>query len=433
MFKIIRSSKLSLKFSNKSKLEELNSFINEYKRVANLYLDYIWDNNISNSYAKKDKIYTTKFNNQNHLELPIRLSTVNIDNKINLETTLTARVSQCCLNQVLSIIRGLVEKQSKQQYIVGKLRAHKQKINRKLRKAVRNRPGKPNLDNLKPELNINCIDFQETDNSFDAFVKLKSFTNEVRNKSINFPLKYHKTTNKWKSQGKQLNSFLLSSNSIDIRFEIEKNLKTEGEIVGADQGIKDILTLSDKQVTKKVDIHKHSLETIMNKILRKKKGSKAFSKAQTHRKNFINWSINQLNLNNIKEIRFEKVKRLRFKSKTSRYMSHWTYTEIKDKLISKCQEAEVLLTEQSSIYRSQRCSTCGFVCKSNRKRKVYLCKNCGTEIDADYNASLNHQQDLPDVPWSLRKLNLNRKGFYWKPEGFFSLTGEEIIVPRSKN
>ncbi|KKN16280.1 hypothetical protein LCGC14_0977350, partial [marine sediment metagenome] len=37
---------------------------------------------------------------------------------------------------------------------------------------------------------------------------------------------------------------------------------------------------------------------------------------------------------------------------------------------------------------------------------------CGLELDADYNASLNHQHDLPDIPHALRKLNLNRKGFF---------------------
>ena len=33
---------------------------------------------------------------------------------------------------------------------------------------------------------------------------------------------------------------------------------------------------------------------------------------------------------------------------------------------------------------------------------------------------------------SLRKLKLNRKGFYWKPDGFFYLTGEELAVPPSQ-
>jgi hypothetical protein len=49
--------------------------------------------------------------------------------------------------------------------------------------------------------------------------------------------------------------------------------------------------------------------------------------------------------------------------------------------------------------------------------------------DADLNASLNHEVDLPDVPYGLRILKLNRKGFFWKSEGFFNLEGEEFTVP----
>jgi len=144
------------------------------------------------------------------------------------------------------------------------------------------------------------------------------------------------------------------------------------------------------------------------------------------------WSINQLNFLNIKELRYEKVKNLRYKSKSSRYLSHWTYTEISDKLARMCEEQEVLFVSQSSVYRSQRCSQCGLVRKSQRKGKVYLCKNCGLEIDADVNASLNHQQDLPDIPYGLRRLNLNRSGFFWKTDGFYDLTGEELIVSLPK-
>jgi predicted nucleic acid-binding Zn ribbon protein len=78
-----------------------------------------------------------------------------------------------------------------------------------------------------------------------------------------------------------------------------------------------------------------------------------------------------------------------------------------------------------------RCYAFG-VYKSQRKGKIYSCKNCGLEIDADINAALNHQQDLPDIPYDLRRLNLNRVGFFWKTTGFYSLTGEEITVSLPK-
>ena len=68
----------------------------------------------------------------------------------------------------------------------------------------------------------------------------------------------------------------------------------------------------------------------------------------------------------------------------------------------------VHFVEQDSTYRSQRCSCCGNVRKANRKGKIYECKHCGNVIDADYNASINHSIDLPEIPYNLRERNLNR-------------------------
>ena len=434
MHNFIRTSRHSLKFSNKHKLEELNDFIKEYRRVSKLYLNYLWDNNFQFSYSKNSKITTLHFDSKTQLELPTMLSTVKINQDINLETTLSARALKCCITQVLSIVRGDVEKQRKRHYIISQLRSKSKKIPKKLRKATRiNKPVKPDLSDLNQELNSICIDLKETNNHFDAFVRLKSFST-IRNKTINLPVQYHRNSNKWSKQGKRLNSFLITDKDVQIRYEIQHKSKKskKSKVVGADQGLKDVVTLSDKQVTPKQDVHSHSLESITKKISRKKKGSLSFSKAQAHRKNFINYSINRLNLTDISELRLENIRNIRYKKRTSRYMAHWMNTLIRDKLKRRCEEEEVLLTLQSSAYRSQRCSECGLVRKSNRKSKVYLCKNCGLEIDADLNASLNHQQDLPDISFDLRKLNLNRKGFFWSSKGFYSLTGEELTVPLSK-
>lgn len=49
------------------------------------------------------------------------------------------------------------------------------------------------------------------------------------------------------------------------------------------------------------------------------------------------WSINQLDLKNVKQVNLEKVWNINFKSKTSRLMSHWTNTLIRDKLKSVCE------------------------------------------------------------------------------------------------
>ena len=233
------------------------------------------------------------------------------------------------------------------------------------------------------------------------------------------------------SRGTRMTSFLISNNFINVRWSIDKpDLKEIGTTIGADQGFKDILTCSDEQVTPKSDKHGHSLQSILETMCRKKKGSKAFKRCQTHRENYINWSINQLNLANVKEVRFEEIWNIGFKSKQSRILSHWTNTIIRDKVEKTCEEGGVLLTHVSSTYNSQRCNGCGVVRKANRKGKIYTCKRCGHVADADYNACCNIAMDLPEVPYELRKLNLNRgKGFLWLESGFFDLAGGSLESP----
>ena len=428
MHKYIRSSSHTLKFSNQTKLVELSQFINEYRRVAKLYLDYIWDSNFIFSYPKNNQIKTLHFDAKIKLDLPRFISTIKINEE--LDTFLSARTLKCCIAQVSGVIRGTVEKQRKRQYIVNKLRSESKKIKRKLRKSTRrNKPVKPDVSQVNPELNSACIDFQEVENSFDVFVQLKSFC-KTRGKTINLPVKYHRQSNKWKDKGKRLNSFLITEDEVQIRYEVESNTKNKGKVIGADQGLKTVVTLSDRQVTLNTNDHNQSLVSIVNRLTKKKKGSKSFKRTQEHRKNFINYSVNSLDLSDIKELRFENIINIGYKKKKqAKYLSHWTNTLIRDKMERYCEEKEVLFLLQSSTYRSQRCNQCGLVRKSQRRSKVYSCKNCGLEIDADLNASLNHQQDLPDISYDLRKLGKNRSGFFWKSDGFYELTGEELTVP----
>ena len=113
-------------------------------------------------------------------------------------------------------------------------------------------------------------------------------------------------------------------------------------------------------------------------------------------------------------------------------MSHWCNPEIRDKILKRCEELEVPITEQSCLYRSQRCNQCGLVRKANRKGKEYSC-SCGSHLDADLNAAKNHECDLPQIPFSFRVLKYNIKGFYWNSEGIFNLDGSEIRVSNSYN
>jgi len=110
----------------------------------------------------------------------------------------------------------------------------------------------------------------------------------------------------------------------------------------------------------------------------------------------------------------------------NRKSSHWTYTDIKRKLESKCEQQGVLVVYVSPTYTSQRCSHCGWVQKSNRKGKNFNCVSCSFAADADINASKNIALRLSPLSDSQRLQQNNRTGF------FYRAVGDERIVRHTK-
>ena len=400
---MIGSTRHSYTFANKDKQDRLFMFVEEYNRVCLASVDFLWDN-------LNEKLELPKF----------------LDYKvIPVETDLGRRAFQCAVNQAGAIIRGAIEKQRKRLWI-------KENKSEKVKDV---KFSKPTLTFVAPQLNSNCVDFEiDEEGHFEGFVRLSSIGTNYG--FIKIPINKSSQYDKWKIErdAKLCGSLKLFKDRFQLAWDWERTPEPKGEkIIGIDQGMKDLCTLSDGQTTPKVCPHGHSYESIIAKLSRKKKGSKAFRKAQKHKKNFVNYSINQLNFKDVKEVRLEKVVNIRHGKSSSRKMSHWSNPEIRDKIKRRCEELEVPVVEQSCAYRSQRCSNCGLVRKANRKKKVYSCKGCGSEMDADLNAALNHEQDLSPVPFAFlgQKLNLG-DGFYWKPDGFFKTDGSELIVQSSQ-
>lgn len=426
--KVLTSSH-SIKESNVGKIANLSMFIDEYRRVASIIMDDVWNNGYLFQLIDKDgNTINKEFNiSKNLLESPSFLDY----NRFGVETFLTARALSSLVTQLCAMLSASTEKQRKRLYMLGKLKdENASKKRRKLlgRKLKQNIPQKPRTNNINLELSSKCIEWVETEGRFNGFLRLKSIMTDKT--EINLPIKFTKHTRKMMSMGGTLmNSFHITKSKVDTRWKIPlPDKKSVGTTVGSDQGIKTVLTLSDGQATPSTCIHGHSLESIMHGMERRRKGSKAMKRSQRHRTNHINWMLNQLDLTDVKELRLEEIYNIGFRNKRSRYMSHFTNTIIRDKVESLAEQNGVRFVLQDSTYRSQRCSSCGVVRKANRKGKTYTCKHCGLIIDADFNASKNHEIDLPDVPYELRKKKLNRgNGFLWNPNGFFDfLTGRSL-------
>lgn len=389
------------------------------RTVVESYIDYIW----STAILLKNGTYFDIKNDK--LSVPDY-----IDYSILPYFSISARLKSSLATQALGMIKAATVKRKNLLYGLSKQTDSKiiERFKTKLQKTPLVKPSVSK--NFSIELSSKCAEFIPSDSKhFMGFLVLKSLGYGKINK-IPIPITRQQRINSKYKDWKMKGSFLISKDNIQLRWEkdFEGKIKTHTRLVGADTGFKTVVTLSDGQFTPLEDSHGHSLESICRKMIRKKKGSKGYAKAQDHRKNFINWSINQLNFSNIHTIALEKISNIFYKNKTSALMNRWTNSLIERKVMQKAEEENVSILLNNPTYRSQRCSSCGLVKQSQRKGKVYSC-SCGAKLDSDLNGSINNEEYLPQIPNWLRSSKLNISGFYWKPEGFFNLEGEEIMSP----
>lgn len=417
--KKIKTSKHNLSELNIGKKNKLKEFINDYQAAVKYYVDYLWNNKIIIS---NDRCLDIK---NDKLDCPQFISTTNI----KFETNLSARALKTASTQACGIVKAAVDKRKKLLYVRQCLSKEGKRTRQITKKINKTQLIKPNLSDIKLELNsLNCKIETSSIKYFDTIITLSSLGKSYG--KIIIPIQKNKHSRKLENKAKMLTSLLLSENEIDLRWEYSPAESSGNKEVGADTGITSVVTLSDGQATVK-NKHNQSLNSILKKIERKRKGSNSFEKTLIQRDNFIRWSVNQLNLVNVKEIRLEKVSNFRYKKNVGKFLNYSGEALIRSKLIDFAEDHGVRVVLQSSAYRSQRCSYCGFVYSANRKNKLFSCKHCSFQADADYNASCNHEQKLPSANWLRYRLDKPKK-FFWKENGFFNLDGSELTVPDTK-
>jgi len=396
---LVRSTKLSLKFSNNCKKDSLNTFLTEYRRVVGLYIDLLW--------------------NEKEVKSLLDTSTLN-----KIDTWLSTRAKQCAGKQSSGIVRGTRQKQKQRLFVIEKLtKEGKLKEAKNLQKIYDETSiSKPNLDRIEAQLDGRFFktDFSNS-TSFDGWLVIGS----TGSKKIQVPLKKTKHFNRLSSKGKILNSIRLSGNMVCFCFELPENKVKNGNTLGIDIGLKDTLSCSNGQQIGK-DKDGHTYQSICNKLAKKKKGSKSFKKAVNHRTNFLHWCVNQIDWSGVSVLQRENIKHLRKLKHNRRNMQSWNYAELFQILDGKACDAGVQINKLSPVYTSQRCNKCGYTKKTNRKGKVFTCEHCGNTMDADLNASLNLSLPLSEISYGNRHQFDNKTGFYWKVDG------QEPIVPDVK-
>jgi len=392
---MIRSTKTSLKFSNVKKLDSLHLFIDEYRNVVSQFVNILWE-------QKKVKCLIPK-------------ETTSL-----ITSWISKRAIQCAAKQASAIVRGTKQKQSQRLFVIKKLQSEGKDYSKLQKLYDTLQITKPNVM-VEPELDSRFIKIvMDNPTSFDGWVTLSSLGNSLK---IEVPFKKHKHFNKMLLKGTIKSGIRLSKKMITFMFDIEDSKpKTVGSLIGIDVGLSTTLSCSNGQVIQK-DNHGHDYMSICKCLSKKRKGSKGFRKVETHRTNYINWTINQLNLKDVKEVNREEIKNLRKGKRNTRLMQSWNYRELFDVMDRKLSEQGVLVNLLNPTYTSQRCSSCGWVRKGNRSGKLFKCDKCFFECDADLNAAINLSFKLKPIGKQQRLKQENRTGFYW------TVLDQELIVP----
>ena len=183
-------------------------------------------------------------------------------------------------------------------------------------------------------------------------------------------------------------------------------VENDGKIVGLDRGVYNIVTTSDgthygaKDVRRVKRKYSHVRSELQEKGTRSaKRRLKAISGCEKRFVHDQNHCISKKLANTdedvsiyvLEDLSSMNMKRLKGKSnKTMRkWLSAWSYSDLEEKLIYKCQRNGIRVEFVDARYTSQKCSVCKTIDKASRKGNRYVCRHCGNSMHADKNAAIN--------------------------------------------
>ena len=366
-----RTSTLSLKFTTDYKKTQLDNVMSEYIKVVNLFID---------KFITKDKI--GKYCNS------------------KVDTWLSARLQQAAGKQAIEIIKSTRQKDKNIAYKhYRKVYSYFKKRNRQV-KFLNKRFSELKLKpRLKPSMTKEtmCLDsrfyeLQQSNNSFDMWLKLGSLGNRIK---LLIPLKNHSYNKKYKNW-KRLGGIRIkktNGNNYVLELIYEKEIKNdkpkEIKELGIDVGIRSLLSCSNgKQLGTK-------MQELIKLALRKEQGSKGYERSVRRIKNYIGQEINKIDFNSLSDVVMENLKNIKLNTRgrvgktTRKQMALWNLGLLFSTIKRRCEENRVSFHIVSPKYTSQTCSMCGHIEQGNRNGILFRCKKCGHEENADIQASKN--------------------------------------------
>jgi putative transposase len=208
--------------------------------------------------------------------------------------------------------------------------------------------------------------------------------------------------------------------SVQVEQEVETPIHHSNSIVGIDVGVKKFAQLSSGQEIKPINSfrkHERKLRKLQRRLSKKQKFSSnwkklrdkisnLYSKISNVRKDFLHKTTDKISKNHaVVVLEYLKVKNMSKSSKgdltnpgrnvqqksgLNKSILDQGWFEFRRKLEYKLRWRGGLLLTVDAKYTSQKCSSCAFTHKDNRKSQEHFkCLQCGLSVDADLNASKN--------------------------------------------
>ena len=375
-----RTSKHSLKFCNKSKIQDLDQMFALYESSLKTYLELI----------KRGQLPIKQFlSTKDCPECAIkhsRFKQLVYKNASEIVRSQLANLKQRVFNKYKRAFVYCL-KNNKFKNFTDK---HFHELNINYLKRL-----KFDLKNISIMLNENLFDIEKCDDrEFDEFVRV--FTpmfkeGKKRAKTICLPIKHHKHSMKFKNWNRKKSVQLQRINGhyfLNFIYEKEDAKKKDNQKkIGIDLGYHKLIADSDGKFYGKelVDVYK--------RLANKKRWSKKYQKLLKFKENEVNRLTKKFVEEHLNyDIVCEDLKNVKHKSSfyksVNNKLQYWSYRQVIDKLESLSESEGFTLIKVDPAYTSQICSNCGAVIKANREGEHYHC-SCGLEIDADTNAAIN--------------------------------------------
>ena len=388
--KIVRSSKCNIRFATQRKQAELQTILQEYGKVVNVFIEYFWKNGVvGNTELLKGIVDIPK------------------------NTWLSARLRKVAAREALAMVgsaKAVVEsnKQMMSNRITSVESALKKlkPVNRKLRRKINKlrielKSKRMRLNSRKPtmpkhsgnSMSVSCTiaELQEVKEAkgFDAWLHLASVGNKI---SLDIPIRFHKQYNQLVKTGTRLNSYVISKDGVVFAFEIETGpKKAVKKMIGVDTGMTTLAALSTGELLGT------DIGACIDRTKRCEHGSGGQRRASRALRQRMDEVANQvvgktdlLVVENLKGISTNTKLRGRLSQNMRSSIGRWNQRYWLGRLEQNCERNRVSFRSVSPWNTSITCSACGNVDRANRlSREVFECSVCCHTENADVNAAKN--------------------------------------------